>query len=327
MNNVTIVMYHYIRDLQNSRFPGIKGLDYQLFIEQIEYLKKYYHFVTMEEVIYSINYGEKLPHKAVLLTFDDAYTDHYLNVFPILDKNNIQGSFYIPAKAILEHTVLDVNKIHFILASETDIFKIIKDMRLLLDQYTNEYQLNTFEYYYKKLAQPSRYDTKDVIFVKRLLQVELAEELRNKIVDELFVKYVGMSESAFSQELYMDKEQLMTMQRHGMHIGCHGFNHYWWNRLSRQDLEKEIDLSLQFLNGIGTDMNNWTACYPYGAHDEKTVKVLYEKGCKLAVTTEVDIANTKNNNRLLLPRLDTNDIPKDRFAVLSHISERKDIIF
>jgi len=312
MNNVTIIMYHYIRDLQNSRFPGIKGLDYQLFIEQIEYLKKYYHFVTMEEVIHSIDHSEKLPDKAVLLTFDDAYTDHYLNVFPILDENKIQGSFYAPAKAILEHTILDVNKIHFILASETDIFKIIKDIQFLLDQYTSEYQLENFEYYYKKLAHPGTYDTKEVIFVKRLLQVELIEELRNKMVDTLFVKYVGMSESAFSQELYMNKEQLMTMQRHGMHIGSHGFNHYWWNRLSKQDLEKEIDLSVEFLDDIGTDMNSWTACYPYGSYDQKAVEMLESKGCKLAVTTEVRIADIKKDNRFLLPRLDTNDLPVDR---------------
>lgn len=32
------------------------------------------------ELIYSIDFGEKLPRKAVLLSFGDAYTDHYLNV-------------------------------------------------------------------------------------------------------------------------------------------------------------------------------------------------------------------------------------------------------
>lgn len=312
MNNVTIIMYHYIRDLKNSRFPGIKGLDNHLFIEQIKYLKKHYHFVTMEEVIHSIDHGEKLPPKAVLLTFDDAYTDHYLNVFPILDENKIQGSFYTPAKAIMEHMILDVNKIHFILAAETGIFKIIKDVQVLLDQYRSEYQLEDFEYYYKKLAHPGTYDTKEVIFVKRLLQVELIEELRNKMVDTLFVKYVGMSETAFSQELYMNKEQLMTMQRHGMHVGSHGFNHYWWNRLSKQDLEQEIDLSIEFLKDIGTDMNNWTACYPYGSSDQQAVEMLESKGCKLAVTTEVRIADIEKDNRFLLPRLDTNDLPVDR---------------
>lgn len=31
MSKVYIVMYHYVRDLKNSCYPGIKGLDYELF--------------------------------------------------------------------------------------------------------------------------------------------------------------------------------------------------------------------------------------------------------------------------------------------------------
>ena len=37
-----------------------------------------------------------------------------------------------------------------------------------------------------------------------------------------------------------------------------------------------------------------------------------KRGCKLAVTTEVDIATTSKKTRFLMPRLDTNDIPKGR---------------
>ncbi|PRM89634.1 polysaccharide deacetylase, partial [Aliarcobacter cryaerophilus] len=103
MNNVTVVMYHYVRDLKNSRYPDIKGLDLNLFKEQIDYIRKNYHIATMEEVIYSIENQSKLPNKSVLLTFDDAYSDHYNNVFPILDKYKLQGSFYTPSKAIIEH--------------------------------------------------------------------------------------------------------------------------------------------------------------------------------------------------------------------------------
>ena len=39
MDNLTIVMYHYVRDLNNSRYPDIKGLDINLFKEQINYMR------------------------------------------------------------------------------------------------------------------------------------------------------------------------------------------------------------------------------------------------------------------------------------------------
>ena len=305
-------MYHYVRDLKNSRYPYIKGLDVNLFKEQIHYLRKNYHIITMEEVIYSIDNQVKIPDKSVLLTFDDAYSDHYTNVFPILDKYKLQGSFYTPSKAITEHTVLDVNKIHFILASIEDKLDLINDLKELLKVYKKEYQLAGFDYYYKKLAQASRRDTKDVIFIKRLLQVELVEELRIKIVNILFEKHIGISENTFSRELYMNEEQLKHMLRSGQHIGNHGYNHYWWNALNKEEMSQELDLSISFLKRLGVDMNNWTACYPYGSYDDQSIKMLKERGCKLAVTTEVDIAITSKNTRFIMPRLDANDMPKDR---------------
>jgi len=304
-------MYHYVRNLKNSRYPNIKGLDSNLFKEQINYMRKHYNIITMEEVIYSIDEQIKLPKKSMLLTFDDAYADHYTNVFPILDKYKLQGSFYTPVKAILEHTVLDVNKIHFILASIENKQPLINDLKILIELYKKEYNLNEFNYYYKKLAQASRMDTKEVIFIKRLLQVELEEELRMKIVDTLFEKYIGVDEDAFSRELYMNEEQLQHMIRSGMHIGNHGYNHYWWNHLNKEEMSEELDLSIDFLKKLGVNMNNWTACYPYGSYDEQSINMLKERGCKLALTTDVAIATTNNNMRFTMPRLDTNDIPKN----------------
>ena len=39
-NKVTILMYHYVRDLKNTAFPNIKGLDVHDFHQQILSLKK-----------------------------------------------------------------------------------------------------------------------------------------------------------------------------------------------------------------------------------------------------------------------------------------------
>ena len=312
MNNLTIVMYHYVRDLKNSKYPYINGLDINSFKEQIDYLRKHYHIISIEEVIYSIDNQIKLPEKSLLLTFDDAYLDHYTNVFPVLDKYKLKGSFYVPSKVIMENTILDVNKIHFILASVEDKLNIVNDLKELLRVYQKEYQLEDFDYYYKKLAYANRFDTKEVMFIKHLLQVELVEVLRIKIVDTLFVKYIGMSENAFSRELYMNEEQLRHMLRSGQHIGSHGHNHYWWNSLNKEEISKELDLSINFLEKLGVDMKNWTACYPYGSYDVQSSKMLEERGCKLAVTTEVDIATTNKNTRFIMPRLDANDMPQDQ---------------
>jgi peptidoglycan/xylan/chitin deacetylase (PgdA/CDA1 family) len=314
MSDVSIIMYHYVRELKNSLFPEIKGLETNLFREQMKFLKKHYNFVTIEEVIYSMYNNYKLPTKAVLLTFDDGYVDHYANVFPILQEFGVQGSFYIPAKAIKEHKMLDVNKIHFILAAESNKNNVISDIKLLLKKYKTEFNLKDFDYYYHKLAIEARYDTAEVVFIKRLLQVEFDEEVRGRIVDSLFVKYLHVDESEFAKNLYLNETQIKEMLKVGMHIGCHGYDHYWWNKLDPKELESEIDLSLEFLSGIGVDISNWTAAYPYGSHSEEVEKLLRKKKCRLAFTTQVNIANTSESYGLLMPRLDTNDIPKDAYG-------------
>ena len=47
--NVTVIMYHYVRDLINSRYPDIKGLDIRSFKNQIEFIKKNYNIIKMED--------------------------------------------------------------------------------------------------------------------------------------------------------------------------------------------------------------------------------------------------------------------------------------
>ena len=254
-----------------------------------------------------------------MLTFDDAYKDHFEYVFPYLEHEHIQGAFFPPVKAVTEHTVLDVNKIHFLLAS-TPVVKfdgLLKEIRLLLDKYRDEYSLNTYEYYFDKLAVANRFDPAEVIFVKRLLQVELPEEVRRKMADELFVKTVGIDEGAFSRELYMSIDQIKCMVDCGMHIGSHGYDHYWLSSLPKEKQEFEIAKSIEFIGMVGGNPKNWTICYPYGDYNQDTIGLLKEHGCKMGLCTKVDVATLGSDipdSIFKLPRLDVNDLPKEADA-------------
>lgn len=312
---LTIVMYHYVRDLKHSKYPEIKGLDIELFKEQLLYILKYYQIIKMDELIDALKNKKTLPDNSLLLTFDDGYKDHFEFVFPILDEFGVQGSFFIPTKAIQKHKVLDVNKIHFILASVQDKSSIISDIYSLMNKYRKDYDLRSNAYYEHKLkAEESRFDTKETIFIKRILQRELPEELRNIIVDFLFKKYVSEDEESFSYELYMNVDQIKCMNRNGMYIGSHGYEHYWLNTLSKEQQQKEIEQSLGFLQELGINTENFAFCYPYGAYNNTLLSLLKEKGCIAAFTTHVGIADLNKDDNLLLPRLDTNDLPKNRIA-------------
>lgn len=311
-NKISIIEYHYVRDLKKSRYPEIKGLDVGLFKNQLDFILKNYQVVRMEDLIGAVKFKKPLPENALLLTFDDGYRDHFEFVFPILKELGIQGSFFPPARAIQKHQVLDVNKIHFILASVENKEQIIRDIFSLLDTYRAEYSLEENGYYYDRLARESRFDPKEVVFIKLILQRELPEKLRSIIVDDLFKKYVSSDEKSFSKELYMDLEQIKFMKKQGMYFGSHGFDHYWLDTLPPEKQEMEINLSLEFLKKIGCDVSGWVMSYPYAAYNDSLISIIKEKDCALALIEDGRIADLDKDNPFTLPRLDTNDLPKDR---------------
>lgn len=314
----SVVMYHYVRDLQNSRYPAIKGLDIRLFREQLAYFKKHYNFITAAQLIDSFENGTELPPKSLIFTFDDAYIDHYSYAFPLLDEYGAQGIFFVPVKAIMNHEVLIVNKIHHVLAvCDKNINGLVQQVKDLLVPYEGKDGVKNFNYYFDKLAVANRFDCKEVIFIKRLLQVELQEPMRSAIINQLFTQYVTDDEAAFSRELYMSKDQLKCMIRHGMIVGSHGYDHFWLNSLNRKEQEYEITQSLHFLDSIGVDKSTLSIGYPYGEYNNETLAIVTQHHFKLGFTTDVDVASTGDNkpkSNLIIPRLDTNDFPKDSGA-------------
>ena len=68
------------------------------------------------------------------------------------------------------------------------------------------------------------------------------------------------------------------------------------------------------MNEIGCSTKNFAFCYPYGAYNESLLSVLNENGCSLALTIQPGIADLNKWDPLILPTLDTNDLPKDSLA-------------
>jgi peptidoglycan/xylan/chitin deacetylase (PgdA/CDA1 family) len=307
---VTIVMYHYVRHLEHSRFPAIKGLSVERFCRQLDYIQAHYTPIQVEDLIGALSPNRKeLPPNPILLTFDDGYSDHFTNVFPLLDARGIQGCFFPPAQSVLEHHVLDVNKIQFTLAAVSDVESLVDQVFSCLSEFRTKFALKTKEAYFLAIPEQHRYDSRNVIVIKRLLQRELPEPVRAEIVRRLFAEHVTADESTFAHELYMSEDQIACLHRHGMHIGSHGTTHAWLNHLSPDAQVIEVDQSLEFLQNLGVGRGEWTMCYPYGGVNDSLLHVLQSRHCQLGFTAEPRIADLDVDDRLTLPRIDTNDLP------------------
>lgn len=308
MSNLTIVMYHYVRPIRESEFPGIKGLELEGFNRQLDFLEQSYSIVTTEQVIAAVTKDKKLPKHACWLTFDDGYKDHYMYVLPELIKRNLSGAFFPPRAVIEQDKLLDVNAIHYILSKTSNRKLLVSDLyEHCLNNGISQVQLNS---YYKDFGVPNRWDDADTIFIKRMLQHVLPENTRNLITTSLFKKYVGRSPQEFSSKLYMNIQEVSTLVKKGMYIGSHGSMHYWLDRCSEEKQKEDIVESLSFLESVGMPTKDWIMCYPYGAYNNHTLSLLKELGASIGITTKVKIADLSTDNPFTLPRLDTNDFPQ-----------------
>ncbi len=303
---IRIVMYHYTRDLMHSRYPKIHGLDASLFEEQLQFFKSQFEVVDMESVIEAVH-GGKLPKNAILLTFDDGYIDNYTVAMPLLKKYGMQGSFFIPGKTFSEHKVLDVNKVHFILATAPED-ELKSRVRTLIEEYRYKEDFPSYDELYLQYAVASRYDTGDIVFVKRMLQTVLPDSIRRLILDRLFKEYIGISEECFSRELYMNADQIRCLRDNGMYIGIHGYDHNRLGVLSKEemvnDLEKALDVMDPFI-----DNDNWVMNYPYGSYNDDVISFIESNGCSMGLSTTVGMAEINDQIRFMLPRLNCNDFP------------------
>lgn len=303
-HQLTILNYHYVRPLRRTRFPEIKGCNLEEFLSQIMHLKTYHTVITVDELIDYLRTNEGLPGNAALLTFDDGFADHFDYVLPVLHSMELSGCFYPPAAPVLEHRLLDVHKVHFLLAGGPDPGTICA----ALDDMITERNLGDVTEFAKTYKHPSPRDSAEVIYVKRMLQKGLSAEARSTISSELFAKYVSADEHAFAEELYCSLDQLRLMASLGMHIGSHGYEHRWLSTLDVTDQQLEIDKSKEFLKDVyGQERDNLTICYPYGDHNDATRNIARNSGFVLGLADHHGIANLASDDHWALPRVSTSD--------------------
>lgn len=93
---VPILMYHVIGDGPNNLF--VSEADFRA---QMDYLAQAgYHTVSMEQLYRAFHSDHRLPEKPIVITFDDAYTSHYTQAFPVLRAHKFVGTFYVPTHLV-----------------------------------------------------------------------------------------------------------------------------------------------------------------------------------------------------------------------------------
>tara|TARA_B100001142_G_C14344265_1_gene659276 strand:- start:3057 stop:4028 length:972 start_codon:yes stop_codon:yes gene_type:complete len=309
-HSVNIVAYHYVREIKNSQFPNIKGIEYNLFKKQIKFFKEKFNIISADDLIEILDKKKNYSKPCLLLTFDDGYKDHYDYVFPLLLKEKIRGCFYPPVNIFKGH-IFDVNKIHFILEKCKNTSELLNTINLYLkknfglDIDKNKLKAINSNSIYNKFKKIPKWDDAKTVLIKEILQNHFTDDIRKKTCDYLFRKYVKINPKDFAKHLYLNINQLKEMDKAGMHIGCHGVTHIQWKKLNDKAQENEIIKSKNFFSNKKINIENFSVCYPWGSYNAQSYKIMKKIKISFALTSNHGnfIASSKIN-RFKIPRFD-----------------------
>jgi peptidoglycan/xylan/chitin deacetylase (PgdA/CDA1 family) len=95
---VPILMYHYISNPPSDadRYRLDLSVTPDQFEDQLVWLRDNdYTTISLDDLYQALTRGKRLPKRAVVLTFDDGYTDAYQNAFRLLKKYKMTGTFFV----------------------------------------------------------------------------------------------------------------------------------------------------------------------------------------------------------------------------------------
>lgn len=91
---------------------------------------------------------------------------------------------------------------------------------------------------------------------------------------------------------YMTWEQLAEIDQAGMEIGNHGWYHLYWDRISAEELDRELNLSKQTLEeNLGHEI--FSLAYPFGSYNDDVTQAVKDSGHQ----TARDIVNGTSHTR------------------------------
>lgn len=297
-------MYHYVRDVEETPFPGIKGASVDDFRRQVALVKATFETPDLDGCIAFLR-GEWIPSRDLcILTFDDGLREHHDIVAEILVGEGVPAAFFLPTAALEDHEVLAVHMNHFLLAFlgttefRTHFERSAADLGIDLPDAPSP----------ERVRSAYRWDDDDTARFKYLVNHQLAPSVSERVLAHLFPDVLG-DPVEFAKTLYVDWDMARSMQASGLHIGGHSHRHKVLSSLGdsdqRTDLERCRDL---LLANLGDGHRGFA--YPYGkpvTYSKSTIDDLDELGFSCAFSTTVDRGRS-GTSVWEIPRIDPKDL-------------------
>jgi len=284
--SVAILMYHSVLEEPTRVTDSLGGiaLSTQAFQSQMEVLAREFHPIDIEQAGRFVREEGELPERAVVVTFDDGYTDNYEVAMPILNRVGVPATFYVTVDCVERRSLPWPSRLRFAFRTT--------GKKMWLDEVGKSWSLSSVEDREKtylsacdqfcKLAGPT-------------LEAEVGRaenELEAKLPDT-------------TGQLMMTWEQVKALEKNGHIVGSHTMTHPNLAFLKLEDLRNELNTSKQTMEKhLGTSIGHFS--YPCPAlfpnWTQQTTEESKRAGYRTAVTTNDGVVR-KSDNPLELKRV------------------------
>ncbi len=260
LGSAVILTYHGFTD-KNTR-NGIenhqgKHVLIEKFEKQIQFLKKNYHLLSLQEWVRSCRESKKMPKRSVILTLDDGYRSNYTLAFPVLKKYDVPATVFVSTAFVEERVPLWPDRLEYALnkgpARSGNPFEFETGFRLQLKQMPPGQRLRAVE------------------------EIENQSGRRLDFREETPAIYQPLQ---WSEVLEMLKSGLVT-------IGSHTHTHPILTRCSPEDMKTELQFSKNIIEKQ-TGEPCRLFCYPNGGPGDfnaATKSLLQATGYECGLTT------------------------------------------
>lgn len=235
---ITVLTYHRAADREapTDFDEGVIDVTPDAFDRQMAYVAKWFDVIGIDDLI-AFRHGGPLAKNPLLVTFDDGYLDNHDTVLPILKKHGLKATFFIATHYIEERRLFWWDKINWLVKrSKREAIELTYPVT-------------------SSGREPIALGPDKKRAITRLLRIVKdhhgldLERYLEELAAACDVSLSREEERAVADRMLMTWDHVRAMRAAGMDVQSHTCTHRVLQTLGDEQLEKELALSKEILQG------------------------------------------------------------------------------
>jgi peptidoglycan/xylan/chitin deacetylase (PgdA/CDA1 family) len=271
---IVILTYHRVLNKEDVEDYIQSGMYVETgtFREHLLYIKKYFKIIPISDIPLLIGESDRkagdYDRPFIALTFDDGWSDFYKNAYPLIEKENLHATVFLPTGFIDSKQIFWTDTLGYI------INKRRNNSQLPLAK-------NVIVRNIEELGGNKRIVTENAIRILKNLPEEEIRDVIRTLSDRWNIPCNP------SERLFLTWDEVRDMHGSGhVMIGSHSENHHVLTKLKEERVLPELLNSKEkLLEKQVVDNRFIPFSYPNGDYNERIVEMVRRAGYGVAVTT------------------------------------------